>query len=90
LKNLESRTELAMSEITGITELQLLEAEILLLNKQLDGVKKAETTSASCARVLASIQAAEEKDGFVGGSLENNQYHSSSGSGAEGGCCNLM
>ena len=79
-----------MAEVGGITELQLMESEILLLNKQLDGVKRAENTSTACARVIASIQAAEEKDGFVGGSSDSNQYHSSTGGGPDGGCCVVM
>jgi hypothetical protein len=69
--NLYHRYQLPMADVMlvggGITELQLLEAQIQLLNKQVDGVKRAENASIACARVIASIQKAEEKDGFVGG-----------------------
>ena len=78
-----------MGDIGGVTELQILEGEIRLLNKQLDGVKRADNTSSSCARVIQAIQAAEEKDGFVGGSAEMNSFHASTGAGAEGGCCSV-
>lgn len=79
-----------MAEVGGVTELQLLENEARLLTKQLDAVQRSEKTSASCARLIAAIQAAEEKDGFVGGATENNQYHTSAGSSSDGGCCNVM
>ena len=82
----------------GATELQVLESQVLLLTKQMDGVKRAENTSSACARVIASIQKAEEKDGFVGGpgagsNLDGggggggaNQYHSGGGgAGSNGG-----
>lgn len=78
-----------MAEVGGITELQMLEAEIKLLEKQLDGVKRAEKASVACSRIVASIQAGEESDGFVGGS-SSNQYHSSAGTAAEGGCCAVL
>lgn len=79
-----------MADVGGVTELQFLEGEIRLLKKQLDGINKADVTSSSCARVIASIQAAEEKDGFIGGSMENNQFHTSAGAGGDGGCCTVM
>lgn len=83
----------------GATELQVLESQVQLLTKQMDGVKRAENASSACARVIASIQKAEEKDGFVGGpgagnNLDGgggggggaNQYHSGGGGpGSNGG-----
>jgi hypothetical protein len=81
----------------GATELQVLESQVLLLTKQMEGVKRAENTSSACARVIASIQKAEEKDGFVGGPAAAdgaggggaggagggaNQYHSGGGGGS--------
>jgi hypothetical protein len=81
----------------GATELQMLEEQVANLNRQVEGVKRAENASGACARVIASIQKAEEKDGFVGdanslaaaaggpeGAGAANQYHSGAG-GSNGG-----
>ena len=79
-----------MAEIGGITELQILEAEVALLKKQLMGVQQAEKTSSACARIVASIKAKEAKDSFIvkeGGTMEHNQYHTSAGASGDGGCC---
>jgi len=79
--------------VGGITELQLLEAEATMLERQLDGVNRAGSASEACARVIASIRAAEEGDGFVGAAAsasgEHNQYHSSAGSEGDG-CCAVL
>jgi len=83
--------------VGGITELQMLESEVKLLKKQLDGVQRAEKTSVASARAIASIQRTEEGDGFVGvgggaaGGDAQNQYHSSAAAAdGGGGCCSLM
>jgi hypothetical protein len=49
----------------GITQLQLLQNEISLLKKQLEGVQQAETTSVACARIAQAIVSATSKDHFV-------------------------
>lgn len=78
-----------MSEMGGITELQLLEAEVASLEKQLSGVQGGEKTSTACARIVASIKGRESKDGFIQkeGVVEHNQFHTSAGTGGGGGCC---
>lgn len=92
------------NDVVGATspELLQLQGEIKLLQKQLDEVNNtAEKTSVACARVLNTMAANEEHDGFVGAgamaSGEYNQYHKpatggtgGSGSSADGGCCSLM
>ena len=77
-----------MSEVGGITELQLLEAEVALLRKKLEMAKKADKTSVCCSRIVASINSAQAKDGFLvtEGSAPN-QFHTSAGAGGEKGCC---
>ena len=81
-----------MAEVGGITELQLLEAEIAVLEKQLDSVMNAENTSKACARIVSAIRAAETKDGFlmIQGAQEHNQFHSSAGNPNGGGCCTVL
>jgi len=82
-----------MSEHGGITELQLLEQQIVILKRIHKGVDRAAPTSEFCGQVVQNIQAAAESDGFVvnpetaGGA---NQYHGSGGSGGGGGCCVAM
>ena len=81
-----------MAEIGGITELQLLEAEIAVLEKQFAAVQNAGSTSEGCNRIVKSIRAAESKDGFlmVQGAQEHNQFHSSAGNQGGGGCCLVL
>jgi hypothetical protein len=83
-----------MSEVGGITELQLLEAEVATLKKELEGVKAGEKTSVACGRALAAMKEAESKDGFLvkeAGTVTQNQYHTSaSGTGGEDGCCTVL
>lgn len=77
-----------MSEIGGITELQLLEAEVALLENKLEVAKNAESTSVSCSRIAGSISAAQAKDGFLvteGG--VPNQFHTSAGTAGKKSCC---
>mmetsp|Transcript_20972 Transcript_20972/g.58367 ORF Transcript_20972/g.58367 Transcript_20972/m.58367 type:complete len:82 (-) Transcript_20972:1740-1985(-) len=80
-----------MAEYGGETELQMLEAEIRIMTEKLRKARGAEKTSASCARIVSSVVAAEVKDGFVlteGGSP--NLFHTSAGSSAGGdGCCTV-
>jgi hypothetical protein len=80
-----------MSEIGGLTELQLLEQDAAILKKQLEGLQGAESTSVSCARIATNIQKAEGVDGFLvkEGGAEHNQFHTS-GPSAEEGCCVLL
>jgi len=82
-----------MTEGGGITELQQIEAEIAILERQLTGVEGAETVDAACQRLIASIQSLEGNDGFLvkeGAPAEHNQFHTSAGQKAEGGCCSTM
>ena len=81
-----------MSEgVGGFTELQLLEAEVDLLKKKLSGVKKAERTSATCSKIVATVHGAEIKDGFVvTEGRAPNQFHTSAGATADGGCCAVL
>lgn len=77
----------------GITILQLLEQEVELLKKQLEGIKAAESTSVACPRIATNIQKGEDLDGFLvkeGGVAEANQFHTSAGSSTEDGCCVLL
>ena len=77
-----------MAEVSGITELQLLETEVVSLEKTLKAVQGAEKTSSACSRVLQKMKQYEDKDGFVHKEgREMNQYHTSAGQGADGGCC---
>jgi hypothetical protein len=80
-----------MSEVGGITELQMLEGEVALLKKKLDGCKSAETTSWCYSKIASSVTSAEIKDGFLvreGG--PPNAFHTSAGTAAEGGCCVIV
>jgi hypothetical protein len=82
-----------MSEVGGITELQLLQAQASMLKNQLEGIEGAEKTSVACARVISCVVAAEGKDGFIvkeGGTAEQNLYHTSAGPAADGGCCMVL
>jgi hypothetical protein len=77
-----------MADVVSITELQELEAEVKLLKKKSDMVKKAENTSVACSRIVTSVSSAQAKDGFLAteGSAPN-QYHTSAGAAGESGCC---
>jgi hypothetical protein len=78
-----------MTDLGGITELQLLEQHVQLLKKKADAVKTADKTSAGCSRIASSIQASQGKDWFVvseGGSA-NNVFHTAAGTTGESGCC---
>jgi hypothetical protein len=80
-----------MSEVGGITELQIAEEEVALLKKKLDGCKSAEKTSSCCSRIASSVTSAEIKDSFLareGG--PPNAFHTSAGTAAEGGCCVIV
>jgi hypothetical protein len=82
-----------MSEVGGITELQLLQAEAASLRKELEGVKKAETISVSCKRIAAAVQEAKGMDGFLAtgaGAVEKNQFHTASSTSGESGCCVVL
>jgi hypothetical protein len=77
-----------MSEVVGVTELQEMEAEVKLLKRKLAKVKKAETMSTACSRIVASVNSPESNDCFLSteGSAPN-KFHSLAGSGGESGCC---
>lgn len=81
-----------MAEVSGITELQLLEAEIGILEQQASKLQGAENTSAACSRIVQSIQDSEGRDGFLvkQGVEEQNQFHSSAPSSGGGGCCVVL
>jgi hypothetical protein len=80
-----------MSEVGGITELQMLEEEVALLKRKMDDCKSAESWSSSCSRIASSVSSAEVKDGFLlreGG--PPNAFHTSAGTAAEGSCCIIV
>ena len=85
-----------MAELGSMTELQTLQAEMELLEQQLDGIKKAENTSQACARVIASIKANEIRDGFLvqeGGTTNtdmHNMYYAAAATNGDGGCCGIL
>jgi len=83
-----------MAEISGMTELQLLEAEKEVLEKVLEGLQKAENTSEVCSIIVSSIQNAEATDGFLareGGQSVQNQFHSSAPAApGDSGCCVVL
>ena len=93
MENIRERSKHAnndMSEIGGITELQLMEAEVKLLKKKLEVVKGADKTSTSCSRITSSIAGSQSKDGFVvtEGSAPN-MFHTAAGTSGESGCCTV-
>ena len=74
----------------GVTELQMLQSEAGTMKSVLEGVKKADAKSQGCTALVASVQKADEADGFVvpEGERERNPYHTSAaGGGGGGGCC---
>ena len=80
-----------MSEVGGITELQMLEAELALLKTKLDMSSGAEKSSVACSRIVENIHSSEVNDSFViteGGSP--NLFHTSAGTAKEGDCCILL
>lgn len=82
-----------MTEVGGLTELQMLETEAATLKRTLEGLEQAEPTSTAAARIISNIKSAEETDAFLlkeGGQAEANQYHSSAGQAADGGCCIVL
>jgi hypothetical protein len=80
-----------MSEVGGITELQMIQQEISILKKELEGIKTAENFSVACPRVAARIMKHEAQDGFVAkeGDDGQNQFHTS-GPTEEEGCCVVL
>ncbi len=81
-----------MAEGGGITELQILEADVATLKKQLEKVKEADNTSAHCSAIVAAIHAAEANDAFLvkeGGLAEQNAFHTQTRA-SDGGCCILL
>ena len=79
-----------MAEVSGITELQILQAEIDILEKQAAGIKKAENTSAACPRIVEAVTSKESRDGFImkaGAENDQNQFHAPVGASSGGGCC---
>jgi hypothetical protein len=82
-------SSLIMSEVGGITELQMLEAKVALLEQKVILAKDAENTSVCCSMIVASISSSQAKDGFLvtEGSAPN-QFHTVAAPG-EGGCCIL-
>jgi len=83
-----------MSESGGITELQLLEQQVTILKRVSKGVDRAVPVSEVAGRLVQTIQAAAESDGFVvnpetAASSAANQYHGGGDAGG-GGCCVAM
>lgn len=76
-----------MSEVGGITELQMLESEVALLERKVEMAKDAEKTSVCCSRIVTSINSSHAKDGFlVTEGNAPNQFHTAAAPG-ESGCC---
>ena len=76
-----------MSEIIGPSELQIMEADVKLLQAKFKKVKEAENTSTACSRIVASVNAQAPNDPFlVTEGAPPNSFHAS-GSSGEGGCC---
>ncbi len=76
-----------MSEVIGASELQIMEADVKLVQAKFKKVKEAENMSTACSRIVASINAQAPNDPFLvrEGSAPN-KFHASGTSG-EGGCC---
>jgi hypothetical protein len=76
----------------GLTELQWLQLDVDVLQKQHAEVNSCDKTSAACTRICQSIKNAEASDGFLlrdhgtSGGFEPNQFHAA-GPGGDGGCC---
>lgn len=65
-----------MAELGGVTELQVLETEISLLERKVEMAKGAEATSVSFPRIVGSINSAQGKDGFLATEGSGpNQFH---------------
>jgi hypothetical protein len=82
-----------MSEIGGSAELKILQADVAITKKAVESVKAAEPVEGSCEKILASIQKAENKDGFIvkeGAAVVENAYHTAAATPAEGGCCIIL
>lgn len=76
-----------MSEVVGPTELQIMEADVKLLQAKFKKVKEAENMSTACSRIVASVNDKAPNDAFlVREASPPNKFHSS-GAGGEGGCC---
>lgn len=91
----QERSSSRMAEVSGITELQLLNAEVASLERTLKAVQAGEKTSTACSRVVNSIISHEDKDLFLvkeGGAAGENQYHNSAGGSGGGGdgCCVIL
>lgn len=78
-----------MAEMDGITDLQMVQQEKAILEKELQSVKAAEDTSVSCARVVASVQEMSSVDGFLEGGGDQNPFIST-GPSAEEACCVML
>ena len=76
-----------MADLAGVTELQVLETELALLERKVEMAKGAEKTSVSCSRIVGSINSAQGKDGFLATEGSGpNQFHTAAAAG-DGGCC---
>jgi hypothetical protein len=81
-----------MAEGGGITELQILQADVAALKKQLGKIREADNTSAHCSAIVSAIHAAEAKDAFLmkeGGLAEQNAFHTQTRA-SDGGCCVVL
>jgi hypothetical protein len=79
--------EFMMAELGGITELQVLESEVALLERKAEMAQDAEKTSVCCSRIVGSINSAQGKDGFLSTERsEPNQFHTPAAPG-ENSCC---
>lgn len=79
-----------MSELGGITELQLLEAEVALLKKKLSLAQKADNTSACCSKLASAITSKAAKDGFLESEGPPNKFHSPANGAGEDACCVVL
>lgn len=77
----------------GITELQIHEADIAGLKKQLEGVSAGEKNTPAVTRVVHAMIEQESEDGFLvkakegAAAGEPNVFHASASAGPSDGCC---
>ena len=79
-----------MAEISGATELQMLQQELAVLKSIKESLIRAEPTSAYCQRILQSIM--KQPEPLLETYEQPSPYHTpvSTSTSAEGGCCALL
>lgn len=74
-----------MTEVSGITELQLLEQQITSIQSMIQQVEKSDNTSVTCNALIQNLVQAAEKDSFLQTAAANERLSSSGGGGAGSG-----